>query len=399
MGPKSRSWGVGGLGWRGDLILAKLHAQLSEHAQGLPGVEGSREQSFDIDCSPAVAWLQLIISASVYELSQGAAIAAAADEAAIQEERDMTVPTYDKFIEPILRYLALHPEGATAPAAHEAAAKQLSLSEEDRALILPSGTQRIYKNRAGWAHDRLKRAGLSSSPKHGFWRITPAGLEFAKNNPQPLPDALVQKLAVEYLGVILKPASGESQSTAKSATSPSGGSHLPATTPDDQLDVALGELRQAAIDELLERLASVSPSFFETLVLDVLHRMGYGASRTDLVQTGGPGDAGVDGVINLDRLGLEKVYVQAKRWQQAISRPELQAFFGALAGQKAKKGIFITTSTFTNQAKDFAKSVEGMVLIDGPRLAGLMIEYEVGVSSRAIRIPKVDSDYFDEDVI
>lgn len=125
--------------------------------------------------------------------------------------------------------------------------------------------------------------------------------------------------------------------------------------------------------------------------------MGYGASRSDLVQTGGPGDGGVDGIINLDRLGLEKVYVQAKRWQQTIGRPELQAFYGALAGQKAKKGVFITTSAFTPQARDFAKTVDGMVLIDGPRLAGLMIEYEVGISSRIIRIPKIDSDYFDED--
>lgn len=309
----------------------------------------------------------------------------------------MTVPTYDKFIEPILRYLALHPEGIAAPAAHEAAAKQLGLSEDEKALILPSGTQRIYKNRAGWAHDRLKRAGLSSSPKFGFWKLTPAGIDFAKTNPTPLSDVAIQKLAVEYLGVILKPSNGEGQVATKPTVSAVGSDSTQAATPDDQLDSALAELRQTAVEDLLERLAVVSPSFFETLVLDVLHRMGYGASRSDLVQTGGPGDAGVDGVINLDRLGLEKVYVQAKRWQQVISRPELQAFFGALAGQKAKKGIFITTSTFTTQARDFAKTVDGLVLIDGPRLAGLMIESEVGVSSRTIRIPKVDSDYFDED--
>lgn len=309
----------------------------------------------------------------------------------------MPVPTYDQFIEPILRYLALHPEGSTAPAAHEAAAKQLGLTDEEKALILPSGVQRIYKNRAGWAHDRLKRAGLSSSPKHGFWKLTAAGIEFAKENPAPLSEATVQKLASDYLGVTLKPPGMAGQQPLKPALGAIDPKAPSAATPDDQLEGAIAALRQAAGDDLLERLAGVSPSFFENLVLDVLHRMGYGASRADLVQTGGPGDGGVDGVINLDRLGLEKVYVQAKRWQQAVGRPDLQAFYGALAGQKAKKGVFITTSTFTPQAREFAKSVEGIVLIDGARLASLMIEYEVGVSSRAIRIPKVDSDYFEED--
>jgi restriction system protein len=170
----------------------------------------------------------------------------------------------------------------------------------------------------------------------------------------------------------------------------------PTATPDDQLEQAIAELKAAANDELRERLATVNPAFFEVIVLDVLHRMGYGANRNDLQQVGGPGDAGIDGVISLDKLGLEKIYVQAKRWQSVVGRPELQAFYGALAGQKAKKGIFITTSIYTAQAKDFAKSVEGIVLIDGERLASMMIDYEVGVTSRTVRIPKIDSDYFDE---
>jgi restriction system protein len=127
--------------------------------------------------------------------------------------------------------------------------------------------------------------------------------------------------------------------------------------------------------------------------------MGYGASRADLQRVGGTGDAGIDGIISLDRLGLEKVYVQAKRWQNAVGRPELQAFYGALAGQKAKKGVFITTSGFTAQALDFARSVEGIVLVDGVRLAGLMIDHEVGITSRTVRIPKIDSDYFDDEAL
>lgn len=125
--------------------------------------------------------------------------------------------------------------------------------------------------------------------------------------------------------------------------------------------------------------------------------MGYGATRADLQRVGGSGDAGIDGVISLDKLGLEKVYVQAKRWQNSVGRLELQAFYGALAGHKARKGVFITTSVFTAQATDFARSVEGIVLVDGNRLASLMIEHEVGISSRAVRIPTIDSDYFDEE--
>jgi restriction system protein len=160
---------------------------------------------------------------------------------------------------------------------------------------------------------------------------------------------------------------------------------------------ALSELRSSVAGELLETLASVSPTYFESIVLDLLHRMGYGASRSDLQRVGGVGDGGIDGVIALDRLGLEKVYVQAKRWQNVVGRPEIQAFYGALAGQKAKKGVFITTSGYTAQAIEFARSVDGIVLIDGARLADLMIENEVGVSARTVKVPKLDSDYFDED--
>ncbi|MET0332911.1 MAG: restriction endonuclease [Rhizobacter sp.] len=309
----------------------------------------------------------------------------------------MPVPTYDQFIEPILRFLAKNPDGVPAPVAHDDAASKLNLSEEDRSVLLPSGVQRMYKNRAGWAHDRLKRAGLSSSPKHGFWKLTPAGVDFARENPAPLSEAVVQRLAVDFLGVTLKPIAAVTTPSAIPLSGPKADVVNSVASPDDQLEQALAELKQAAIAEVQERLAHVSSSFFELIVLEVLHRMGYGATRDDVTQVGGPGDAGIDGVISLDRLGLEKVYVQAKRWQDVISRPQLQAFYGALAGQKAKKGVFITTSAYTSQARDFAKSVDGMVLIDGERLASLMIEYEVGITSRKVRVPKIDSDYFDED--
>lgn len=308
----------------------------------------------------------------------------------------MAVPTYDLFIEPVLRFLATHPEGVSAKQAHEAAADALGVSDEDRQELLPSGAQLIYKNRAGWAHDRLKRAGLSSSPRRGTWKITPAGLDFVASHSEPFSPQTSTELAMGYIGIRLRP-QPENGSSPEQAPIDLPNPSSSVASPDDRLGEALRELRQTAESELLELLGNVSPSFFETIVLDLLHAMGYGTSRSDLQRVGGAGDGGIDGVISLDRLGLEKVYVQAKRWQSSVGRPDLQAFYGALAGHKARKGVFITTSTSTAQAIDFSKSVEGIVLIDGLRLASLMIDHEVGVSSRVLRIPKIDSDYFDEE--
>jgi restriction system protein len=308
----------------------------------------------------------------------------------------MTVPTYDKFIEPILRFLATQPSGAPAREAHEAAAQALGVTDSDRQELLPSGVQLVYKNRAGWAHDRLKRAGLSSSPRRGFWQLTEDGLVFLAKYPTSLSPKIIEHLAIGFKDVRLKPtANGELLTSQSPIKTPASESAI--ASPDDRLGEALSELRSSVALELLESLATVSPSFFETIVLDLLHRMGYGASRADLQRVGGSGDGGIDGVISLDKLGLEKVYVQAKRWQGTVGRPEVQAFYGALAGQRANKGVFITTSGYTAQAIGFAKSVERVVLVDGPRLAELMIDHEVGVSARTVKIPKIDSDYFDEE--
>lgn len=309
----------------------------------------------------------------------------------------MGIPTYDRFIEPLLRFLVRHPEGVPARLAHEQAAAALGLTEADREQLVPSGTQPVYKNRAGWAHDRLKRAGLSTSPRRGFWQPSLEGIEFARANPQSFAPETVERLAVGFNAVRLKPSAQISADVALPAPAEFHAVSVTHASPDERLGQALTELRQSAASELLDVLSRVSPSFFETIVLDLLHRMGYGAKRSDLQRVGGTGDGGIDGIISLDRLGLEKVYVQAKRWQESVGRPQLQAFYGALAGQKAKKGVFITTSAFTAQALDFAKSVEGIVLVDGARLSDLMMDHEVGVTARVVRIPKVDSDYFDEE--
>lgn len=306
----------------------------------------------------------------------------------------MPVPTYDQFIEPILRFLAKHPDGALARAAHDAAADQLGLTETQRQEVIGSG-QATYKNRAGWAHDRLKRAGLSESARRGYWRLTAAGVDYAQSNPAPLSAAQVERLATMNMTVRLRDLTGEPVADCNGTVSLT--QEAATISPDDRLEQALAELRESTASELLESLLRVSPGRFEVIVLDVLHRLGYGTSRHDLHRVGGSGDAGIDGVISLDKLGLEKVYVQAKRWQNTVGRPELQAFYGALAGQKAKRGVFITTSSFTAQALEFGRSVEGIVLVDGIRLVNLMMDHEVGVSSRTLKVPKLDSDYFDED--
>lgn len=311
----------------------------------------------------------------------------------------MSVPTYDRFVEPILRFLAARPEGAPARDAHEAAADALGLDGEQRQELISSG-QATYKNRSGWAHDRLKRAGLSGSPRRGFWKLTEAGLDYARKHPAPLSDDEVERLALGFIDVRLRGPSRTEASTigAPIASVPMSALTTATVSPDDRLEQALAELREATAADLLENLMQVSPGRFEFIVLDLLHKLGYGASRDDLQRVGGSGDGGIDGVISLDKLGLEKVYVQAKRWQGTVGRPELQAFYGALAGQKAKRGVFITTSGFSAQAVEFARSVEGMVLVDGARLVHLMMDHEVGVSSRLLRLPKIDTDYFDEEI-
>lgn len=310
----------------------------------------------------------------------------------------MPVPSYLLFIEPLLRCLAKYPEGMTADAAHKAAAAWLQLTEDDLREEIRSG-QLTYKNRAGWAHDRLKRAGLSSTPKRGIWRLTGEGFQFVTKFPAPCSEELIAKIADLNTD---RPLGHPSQGGILSYLTTQEASQAPAPnldlqkSPDERLASALEEIQSAIVRELLEIVGRVSPRFFESMVLDLLHAMGYGANRSDIQRVGGSGDGGIDGIISLDRLGLEKVYVQAKRWQANVGRPEVQAFYGALAGQRANKGVFITTSGFTLQAIEFAKTVEKIILIDGNQFASLCVEFGVGTSHRAIRLPRIDSDYFEE---
>ena len=302
----------------------------------------------------------------------------------------MAIPTYDQFIEPLLRFLSSRPEGVRTSEVYAALADAVGLTDDERDDRLPSAArQPRYQNRVGWAHDRLKRAGLSESRVRGTWQLTDEGRTFLANHPNAISE-------VEIAEIAKAPPDSRADPDAPPKQQPEL-TPVDRSSPDERIDEALGELNDSVASELLDMIASSSPTFFEHLVLHLLHALGYGTTKLDLQRVGGSSDGGIDGIISLDRLGLEKVYVQAKRWQGNVGRPEIQGFFGALAGRRAKKGVFITTSAFTREATAYANQVsDSIVLLDGSQLAQLMIEHGVGVTHRSLKIAKVDSDYFDD---
>lgn len=304
----------------------------------------------------------------------------------------MSIPTYDQFFHPLLKALARHPEGVRKRQICDEVADDVGLTEAQREIPLPSGRGPLYINRIGWAYDRLRRKEYADSPRRGYWQPTKAGIELIRKHPDTFPDDLFREIKYvaheEYRQKLAENA------LTKEETPPEKDESL---APQEQIAVARDQIRRAVADDLLKEILRCSPKFFESLVLDVLHAMDYGVDRSALTRIGGSGDGGIDGIINLDRLGLQKVYVQAKRWQNSVGRPDVQAFYGSLAGHRATSGVFITTSTFTKQAVEYAATVSGsLVLVNGVELANLMIEHGVGVSAQIIKIPKIDSDYFED---
>mgnify|MGYP000063310011 CR=1 FL=1 len=305
------------------------------------------------------------------------------------------IPTYDQFIEPLLRYLAQHPQGVVTREIQEALADRMGLTDEQRATQLPSGAQ-VYKNRIGWAHDRLKRADLSVSPKRGFWQLTPLGVAFAAANPGPLAGDKLDQLTAVVPQHRLRPATEDAALAAPVVAPPQ-----PETeSPDDRLVRALDEISDAVATELLEVIGQSSPQFFEILVLDLLHAMGYGGQFGEGRVTNYSHDGGIDGVINEDKLGLDVVCIQAKRWQGTVSRPTVQSFVGSMDMIRAKKGVVIATSNFSRDAVEFVDRIEGkrVVLINGKNLAQLMIDHDVGVSTTGTyKLKEVSNDFFEEE--
>lgn len=299
------------------------------------------------------------------------------------------LPTFDHFIFPLLQILAAQTEPLQASACYAAVAARMNLTPEQLAAQLPSQTQPVYSNRIGWAHNRLKTFSYSTSPRRGYWLLNDAGRAYAKQYASGLPDS--ERLRLAYPKAVDR--------TRLDSTGVDVEAQDVVLTPQERLDAAFVELQDEAARALLERIGQSSPVFFERLVLDLLHALGYGGSRDALQRVGGSGDGGIDGIVSLDRLGFEKVYVQAKRWQANVGIAEVQAFFGALAGRKAKKGVFITTSSYTRDALGFGAQVsDSVVLIDGQRLTALMLEAGVGVSHyRTLKLARIDDDYFEDE--
>jgi restriction system protein len=300
----------------------------------------------------------------------------------------MAIPDYQSIMLPLLRFAADGAEHSLRETI-EALADQLELTQEERRVLLPSGRQATFDNRVGWARTYITKAGLLESTRRGHYRITERGLEVLKRDPPAIRTSFLRQFP-EFV---------EFQTPRRDTTDRevAGDTDEP-ETPEEEIEVAYQEMRQALAVELLQTVMSSSPSFFERLVIDLLVRMGYGGTRKDAGQAiGKSGDGGIDGIIKEDRLGLDVVYVQAKRWDGNVGRPEIQKFAGALQGQRATKGVFITTSSFTRAARDYVSRISSkIVLIDGDMLAGLMIDFNIGVTAvAAYEIKQVDSDYFE----
>ena len=275
----------------------------------------------------------------------------------------------------------------------ESLADELKLPAEDRTELLPSGEQTIFTNRIGWACTYLKQAGLLEAPRRGRFRIKQRGRDLLTEQPHRIDISLLERYPefVEFRGKRRPRIQPAQPATTDNSSS---------ETPEDALSNAYGSLRAELESELLEVIGRASPAFFEQLVVDLLVKMGYGGSRQDAGRAiGRGGDGGIDGIINEDRLGLDVIYIQAKRWESTVGRPEIQKFAGALQGHRARKGVFITTSAFSRDALDYADKIEArIILIDGDRLAKLMVDHGVGVSMvGTYEVKRVDSDYFSEE--
>jgi restriction system protein len=308
----------------------------------------------------------------------------------------MSLPSYVQFIGPLLQYLGEQRAPVRTRTVYEELANRLSLAEAERTALLPSGLQPIFQNRIGWAHDALKRLGLWSAPVRGSWLITDAGRKLLEAHGGKLPEAEVERIGSEARDVAVQPLANSNEAQRAAPATVAGGEEMETRSPREQIEDALARIRASVARDLLAQIARQTPLEFESLVLDVLYALGYGTSREALVRTGRSGDGGIDGIVSLDRLGLQKVYVQAKKWQGQVGAPQIQTFMGALQLQGADKGVLITSGTISGPAYDAARQARGsVVLIDGARLAELMTEHGVGVAAEPLRIPKIDTDYFE----
>jgi restriction system protein len=303
----------------------------------------------------------------------------------------MPIPDFQSIMLPLLQ-LAIDGDVHYIHDAVNKLADSFSLSDEEKSILLPSGQQPIFYNRVGWARTYLKKAGLIKDPKRGYFQITERGKEVLKGNPDRIDMQFLRQFPeyVEFRKITKDPEPIEGD--------------LEDLTPEEALENAYQSIRKELSEKLLDYVIGCSSGFFEKLVVELLVKMGYGGSQRNAARAVGQvGDEGIDGIIDEDRLGLDTIYIQAKKWKQGVSvgRPEIQKFVGALQGKRAKRGIFITTTKFSDDAREYARMIDTkVVLIDGSQLTDLMIDSGVGVATRiSYEIKALDTDYFGESLI
>lgn len=309
----------------------------------------------------------------------------------------MTIPDYQTLMLPLLKAVG-DKKVHQIRDLYKVLSDEFKLSEDEREKRLPSGRETYIKNRISWARTYLRKAGLVSSPAKGQVKITTKGIEVLDSNISKIDNRYLRK----FEGFVkFRPRSSDKVSKIRKqepnheTTAAEDDSR---STPEENIDSAYLALRDALVSDLIEEIKRSGPYFFERLVIDLMLGMGYGGSREDAGQaTQATNDDGIDGIINEDKLGLDTIYLQAKRWNKTIHRPEIDKFIGALTRKRAKKGVLITTSKFSDGALSAAQDLDmNLVLIDGQRLAELMVEYNIGVSTREIyEIKNIDFDYFD----
>ncbi len=300
----------------------------------------------------------------------------------------MPVPDFQTLMLPLLQLVSDGHEHNLSDAIDQLIL-EFSLSESEQQEVLPSGRQTRFENRIGWAKTYLSKAGLLESTGRGRFRISNRGKEVLSNRPE--------RIDLQFLSRYpeFQDFRGKTSPQDNHGVFPSDSNQ----TPEENLEASYQSLRLQLAQDLLQRVKASAPRFFEKLVVDLLVAMGYGGTRKDAGQAvGQSGDGGIDGIIKEDKLGLDAVYIQAKRWEGVVGRPVVQAFVGSLDGHRARKGVMITTSHFSQEARDYTERIEKkVVLIDGEQLAQLMIDHNVGVNEVAkYVVKKVDLDYFDE---
>jgi restriction system protein len=302
----------------------------------------------------------------------------------------VAIPTYEDLILPLLRYSSDNKEHSSKDPT-DSLAKEFNLTEEEKNRLLPNGKRTVFYNRVGWALSYLKQAGLAKATRRGYYKITERGTKVIEQNPDKI-DVQFLRQYQEFL---------EFENRSKNGTKPEPENRPDEETPEEKIEYAYNMIFEKLANELLQNIKNCTPAFFEHLVVELLVKMGYGGSIKEAGKAiGKTGDEGIDGIIKEDILGLDVIYIQAKRWNNTVGRPDIHKFAGALQGQRAKKGIFITTGKFSNDALEYIKNIDTkIVLIDGNKLSEYMIDNNIGVTDiKNYVLKSINYDYFEEEI-